>query len=188
MNMVKVVIVGDGCVGKTSILHSYTMDISSVEYVPTVFDNYACNVYYENKIYKLQLCDTAGQEEYQSLRVLNYPKTDVFILCFSLVEPVSFQNIRNKWILELDKYYQRSIPKILVGNKVDLRDDREILRKVTPITTTQGYNLSREIGAFQYVECSSLKMINVDLVFERVMDAYLYIPITKKNEKKCIVL
>ncbi|NP_001158755.1 rho-related GTP-binding protein RhoQ [Salmo salar] len=95
--MLKCVVVGDGAVGKTCLLMSYANDAFPEEYVPTVFDHYAVSVNVGGKQYLLGLYDTAGQEDYDRLRPLSYPMTDVFLICYSVVNPASFQNVREEW-------------------------------------------------------------------------------------------
>ena len=83
----------------------------------------------DNEAVNIGLWDTAGQEDYDRLRPLSYPQTDVFLICFSIVNPASFENVRTKWFSEI-KYYCPEIPIILVGTKVDLRDDLHTLERL----------------------------------------------------------
>lgn len=187
---IKLVIVGDGTVGKTSMLISYTTNTFPEEYLPTVFDNYTSTVVVDNITVSLGLWDTAGQEDYDRLRPLSYPQTNVFLVCYSVISPSTFTNITNKWIPEI-RHHCPDTPIVLCGTKIDLRDDTntiQILQKqnLMPIRREQGLKLSKKIKAYTYVECSALTQKGLHQVFEEAIRAVLVPKISKQN--KCVIL
>ena len=95
-------------------LISYTTNKFPSEYVPTVFDNYAVTVMIGEDPYTLGLFDTAGQEDYDRLRPLSYPQTDVFLVCFSVTSPSSYENVREKWLPEV-RHHCPGVPCLIVG-------------------------------------------------------------------------
>ncbi|KAJ5072105.1 hypothetical protein M0811_09485 [Anaeramoeba ignava] len=179
MQSIKCVVVGDGRIGKISLLISYTTNGQyPKEYIPTVFDNYSANIMVDGKPINLGLWDTGGQEDYDRLRPLSYPQTDVFLICFSLISPSSFESVRDKWIPEIKRFCP-DIPFILVGLKLDLRDDQDTImileeKGLSPITYQQGLEMAKEINAFNYIECSARKQQNLKEVFQEAVRAQEY--------------
>ena len=127
MKDIKCVAVGDGEVGKTCLLMRYATNQYSCEYIPTVFENYSSNTMVDNQPVILNLCDTAGQEEYDRLRPFSYSNADVFLLCASPTCPASFQNALIQWVPEM-KHHSPNATIILVGTKSDLRNNKQVLR------------------------------------------------------------
>jgi len=191
---VKAVAVGDGTVGKTCLLISYTTNSFPSDYVPTVFDNYSCHLMVDGEVINLNLWDTAGQDDYDRLRPLSYPQTDVFLMIFSIISPRSFQNIRTKWGPEIT-HYSPGTPIILVGNKMDLRDDKETVKQLNkhglrPVSREEGEAMAKDIGAAKYIECSALTQESLVEVFNSaITESFRYKNNKSKNRSsKCLIL
>ncbi|KAF7562522.1 hypothetical protein G7046_g1596 [Stylonectria norvegica] len=216
----KCVVTGDGAVGKTCLLISYTTNAFPGEYIPTVlvhppplprrlhrrhpasltttppfsFDNYSASVMVDGKPISLGLWDTAGQEDYDRLRPLSYPQTDVFLICFSIVSPPSFDNVKAKWYPEID-HHAPNIPIILVGTKLDLREDAATLeslrqKRMEPVSYEQALVCAKEVKAYKYLECSALTQRNLKSVFDEAIRAVLNPrpQPTKHKKSKCSIL
>jgi len=136
---------------------------------------------------ELALWDTAGQEDYDRLRPLSYPDTDVILMCFSIDSPDSLENIPEKWTPEV-KHFCPNVPIILVGNKRDLRNDegtkRELMKmKQEPVRYEEGHAMALKINAFAYLECSAKTKDGVREVFETATKAALQTK--KKKHRRC---
>ncbi|OAA59298.1 Small GTPase superfamily, Rho type [Cordyceps fumosorosea ARSEF 2679] len=162
----KIVVVGDGGCGKTCLLISYSQgyfpevrrdyDINSAARAQ-IFENYITYPVHppSGKTVELALWDTAGQEEYDRLRPLSYPETDLIF-----------------WYPEV-LHFCPYTPLILVGLKSDLRYKRTCIdmlktQGLTPVTSEQGMAVARKMDA-QYMECSSKEMLGVDEIFDRAI-------------------
>jgi Ras-related C3 botulinum toxin substrate 1 len=167
---------------------SYSSNTFDGEYIPTVFDNYSVNVIVDGQICNLGLWDTAGQEDYDRLRPLSYPSTDVFLMCFSLISPVSRDNIRRKWAPEI----KSALPNakiILCGCKMDLRGDPAtdahlIERGLKPVSHEEGQALADEIGAYKYCEASAKTQEGLKNVFDEAVRGVLAEKKSQRHPRK----
>lgn len=158
--IVTCVAVGDSAVGKSCMLISYTTNAFPPNYIRTVFEDYTTDVMLNGRPIKLILKDTSGQSELDRLRPLSYAKADVFLLVYSVVSPVSLQNLQKKWVLEV-RQHAPNVPFVVVGTKTDLRTNQTVLRQLQqrgmrPITTQEGQKFAQQAGARSFMECSSL--------------------------------
>ncbi|CAH8448578.1 unnamed protein product [Heterobilharzia americana] len=184
----KVVVVGDGACGKTCLLTVFCKGEFPNVYIPTIFESFVSDVQVENKNVELALWDTAGQEDYDRLRTVSYPDTDVVVLCFSVDSPDSLENVEEKWMPEI-KTFLPGIPVILVANKKDLRDDdvtkRELCKmKQQTVSYDQGKYMAQKIHAEAYVECSAKNKDGVRDVFETAAKIALR---NKTKKHRCLI-
>lgn len=177
----KITTVGDGMVGKTCMLITYTRNEFPTEYVPTVFDNHACNIHIDGTEYSLTLWDTAGQEDYERLRPLSYPNTACFLICYSISSRTSYDNILSKWWPEV-RNHMPGAPIVLVGTKSDLR----VQGSEKFVTTAEGKKMKHKIKAYALVECSAKRKENLHEVFEEAVRAAEKRP--HVHQRNCTIL
>ncbi|SCV74812.1 BQ2448_7841 [Microbotryum intermedium] len=162
----KLVVVGDGATGKTSLLSVFSMGEFPQEYEPTIFENYVAEIRLDGKAVQLALWDTAGQESFERLRPLSYASAHVILICYAIDSPDSLENVTTKWIEEV-RAHLKDVPVLLVGLKKDLRDDHQGgAAQQRCISTHEGEQTAREIGAKAFFETSALLNEGVDEVFE----------------------
>ena len=106
------------------------------------------------------------------MRPLSYPQTDVFLVCFSVTSPASFENVREKWFPEVH-HHCPGVPCLIVGTQVDLRDDAGVRdklakQKMQPVQKADGERMAKDLGAVKYVECSALTQFKLKDVFDEV--------------------
>lgn len=179
---IKIVAIGDGGVGKTSMLISYSENRFPRDYVPTVFDNMSRDVTVDNAQVRLSLWDTAGQEEYDRLRPLSYKYTDIFLVCYAIDSPDSLCNVEHRWVQELRFHCPRARI-ILVGLKMDLRRQTSSRNK-TLISTDEGRRVAKRIKAEHYIECSAKTQDGLYDVFDQAIKVMMARKKLKKKKKK----
>ena len=182
----KIVILGDGACGKTSLLNVFTRGYFPQVYEPTVFENYVHDIFIDGQSVQLSLWDTAGQEEFDRLRSLSYSDTHCIMLCFSIDSPDSLENVQSKWVGEIADHCE-GVKLVLVALKCDLRtnedsdpENNEDDDRYNPYraSTTNPYQqqkrlisydealaVAKKIGALRYLECSAKKNRGVNEAF-----------------------
>jgi small GTP-binding protein len=156
----KLVAVGDGAVGKTSLLMVLNGKPFPERYVPTVFENYTQRVDILGVPYNMHIWDTAGQDEYDRLRPLSYNRANVILLCFALDSKQSFVNLTERWISEI-KFYCRHAKIILIGTKADLRQ----AGNRSHVTDDEVNRFLADQKSSTFIPCSPLSGDGLDQVF-----------------------
>ena len=197
---VKCVVIGDGGVGKTSLLITYCVGKFPSEYIPTVFDDYVPKqVKIDELTYNWVFFDIwPWGEDYPRLRPLSYPGTNIFLVCFSVAEPSSFKRVKEYWVPEIKRYCP-NIPFILLGTKVDLRGDRATLdmlakKQEEVVSMEEGKRMAKSLKAAKYLECSALTREGVKNVIDEAIHQQSTCQrcggkkLKKSEKKKCNVL
>jgi len=153
---IKLVVIGDGAIGKTCLLIVYANDRFPEEYVPTVFDNYVVSLKAGAESIDLALWDTAGQERFRTITTAYYRGAMGILLVYDVTDERSFNNIRT-WFSNVEQHATEGVNKILIGNKCDWEEKRAV-------STEQGQALADELG-IPFLEVSAKSNINVDKAF-----------------------
>ncbi|PAV59834.1 hypothetical protein WR25_09957 [Diploscapter pachys] len=185
-NKLKLVVVGDSFAGKTSLLFAYTRKQFVDNYATTVFDNWAVSINIDHKDYTVNLFDTAGQEDYENLRCLSYPHTDVFLLCFSLVDRKSLEHCRTIWVPEIRKYAD-STPIFLVGTKDDLTESS---MENDRVSYGEAKRVAAELDCVKFLPCSALTHKGLKRVFDEAFLAAIGVKLEEdpKVTQCCTIL
>ncbi|KAG2381696.1 hypothetical protein C9374_006080 [Naegleria lovaniensis] len=184
-NSLKIIVVGDASVGKTCMLISYSNNEFPTEYNPTVFDNYTANVVYKEKTVTLGLWDTAGTDEYDQLRPLSYPDTHIFVIVFDVTNKDSLESVTKKWVPEIKEHTKDrpgGVPFLIVGNKLDLRNDPKEKDRCVP--RSEAEKVKQKTGAARLLECSAKTQEGLKDVFEQCIEVVIENYMKKKKGGK----
>ncbi|XP_027147546.1 ras-related protein Rap-2a isoform X3 [Larimichthys crocea] len=177
MREYKVVVLGSGGVGKSALTVQFVTGTFIEKYDPTIEDFYRKEIEVDSSPSVLEILDTAGTEQFASMRDLYIRNGQGFILVYSLVNQQSFQDIKpmRDQIIRVKRYQQ--VPVVLVGNKVDLEEEREV-------SPSEGQALAEDWGC-PFMETSAKSKTMVDELFaEIVRQIDRLIDLSKKKKKK----
>ncbi|KAL5006344.1 hypothetical protein ScPMuIL_015150 [Solemya velum] len=173
----KLVVVGDGGVGKSALTIQFFQKMFVQDYDPTIEDSYIQHTEIDGRWCILDVLDTAGQEEFSAMREQYMRKGDGFLLVYSVTDYLSYENIRNFYTLILRVKDRDNYPMILVANKVDLVHQRKV-------TEEQGKELASQLR-IPYIETSAKDPpLNVDLAFHEVVRVIREQPVDLKNTRR----
>ena len=154
----KVLLLGNSDVGKSSLLLRYVDSVWNDAFVPTIGVDFKVKTLNINdKKIKMQIWDTAGQERFRTVVATYFRGAHGILLLYDVTNKDSFKNLEN-WLIEIEKNAQEKVLKILIGNKCDLTDDREI-------TTEEGKAFALRNG-MEFMETSAKMNTNVTEAFE----------------------
>ncbi|TNV76115.1 hypothetical protein FGO68_gene7973 [Halteria grandinella] len=156
----KIVFLGDQSVGKTSLILRFTQDTFDGNYQATIgIDFLSKTMYVDDKMVRLQLWDTAGQERFRSLIPSYIKDSSVAVVVYDITNKASFTNV-TKWIDDAKAIRGNDLLIILVANKIDLADKRQV-------NTEEGQALAKELGVM-FIETSAKAGVNIKQLFQNL--------------------
>ena len=172
----KLIVIGDSGVGKSSLTNNGIKKIFSESYNATVgFEFFTFNVKMNDKVVKLQIWDTCGQELYRSLITNFYRNTSLAIMVYAINSKESFDNIE-MWLRELRTHSSPDAKVFLIGNKVDLEKEREVPKD-------QGEQFYKMNNISFFTESSAKTGLNAQNIFLKAAEI-LYDDYNRYQEKK----
>ena len=177
----KVLLLGNSDVGKSSLILRYVDQVWSDTFVPTIgVDFKVKTLELQNKQIKMQIWDTAGQERFRNVISSYFRGAHGILLIYDVTNRDSFKNLES-WLIEIEKNASENVLKILIGNKNDLVDDKEI-------KTEEGQAFANRNG-MQFIETSAKENTNVTEAFECLVKLMMEFnsekkaPTTKSDKK-----
>lgn len=167
--ILKVSLLGDPGVGKTSLVNRYIDEIFEKDYRPTLGVNIMTkdiDIKEIGKKVRLVIWDVAGQEKYDFTRKMFFQGCKGVFLIYDVTRPNSLLNIKKKWLKDLTQYSKENLEFILIGNKNDLRDKKQI-------KSEEGEEFSQDIDAVKFIETSAKEGDNVNLAFSSLVSIIL---------------
>jgi len=171
--LLKVIILGDSGVGKTSLMNQYVNKKFSKQYKATIGADFLTKeVMIDDKLVTMQIWDTAGQERFQSLGVAFYRGADSCVLVYDITDAKSFESLvgwKEEFLVQAAPNNPTDFPFVCVGNKSDLADTQ----RSVPTHKATAWCESPEGGSMPHFEASAKESTNVEIAFKRIAEKAL---------------
>ena len=155
--MFKILLLGDSGVGKSCIIIRYIENNFSTNLMNSIGVDFKLkNIELDNKKIKLQIWDTAGQERFRTITTSYYKGAHAILIVFDITDRESFEHVRN-WMADIDKFAKEGVLRILVGNKCDLENSRQVRKE-------EGNEIANKYG-IKYIETSAKETTNIEDLF-----------------------
>ncbi|MFX1442908.1 MAG: Rab family GTPase [Promethearchaeota archaeon] len=164
--ILKLVLLGDPAVGKTSLINQYVDHTFKTDYQPTLGANIIAKEIKMNQIKtttKLIIWDIAGQKTYDLSRKLFFQGCSGALFIYDITRASTFENIKDKWLQDFQKFGKTKAAFILIGNKTDLTEIRSVKKET-------GEKLADDINAIDFIETSAKYGENVELAFKKLIN------------------
>jgi Ras-related protein Rab-11A len=165
----KITILGDSAVGKTSLINQFVEGSFQEDYKPTLGANIVrkdVNIGDSNLKVRLIMWDLAGQEKYNVIRSMYFQGCVGALVVYDITRHQTFDNVESKWLKDFKKYVKKEGAYILIGNKIDLKDQRLV-------TEQEGKSLAEKIQASDFIETSAKFGENVEKAFKNLVHQIL---------------
>ena len=163
--LLKILVVGDSGVGKSSLVKQYVDNYFDESFISTIgVDFEIITLNFEGKVVKLQIWDTAGQERFRAITSTYYHGAHGVLMVYDQTDEQSLLNLRDKWIVDVERFAPKNVSKIAVGNKADLvaKAGKHNLQVVDDGTVEM---VCEELGVTNRLTSSARKGENVENVF-----------------------
>jgi Ras-related protein Rab-11A len=163
--VLKLALLGDPAVGKTSLIHQYIQHHFKEDYQPTLGVNIVVKelkIEEFNAYVRLILWDIAGQDKYDLSRMMFFQGCMGALFVYDTTRQSTYHNIETKWLTDFQKYTEKDPAYVLIGNKIDLKDSKAV-------STEDGKTLAEKIQASNFVETSAKYGDNVENAFKKLV-------------------
>ncbi|KAG0222498.1 small GTPase superfamily [Mortierella sp. GBAus27b] len=164
--LLKVIILGESGVGKTSLMNQYVNKKFSNQYKATIGADFLTKeVLVDDRLVTMQIWDTAGQERFQSLGVAFYRGADCCVLVYDVNNAKSFETLeswREEFLIQASPRGPENFPFVVIGNKIDMEESKRM------ISQKRAMNWCQSKGSIPYFETSAKEAINVEQAFQTI--------------------